>query len=79
VRPYTVSALCISKLCHEKVIWVLKPRPDSLSAAKLASYGFATEQGKRRRLQLHGPDEDVRLELTGRMCVCFIPNQCKIR
>ena len=40
---------------------------DSLSGAKLASYGYPNERAKKRRLELHGPEEEVPLESTGRM------------
>ncbi|WWC86372.1 uncharacterized protein L201_001248 [Kwoniella dendrophila CBS 6074] len=40
---------------------------DVLSGAKLASMGFELEKAKKRRLQLHGPDEDIPFEYTGRI------------
>ncbi|OCF31114.1 hypothetical protein I316_07246 [Kwoniella heveanensis BCC8398] len=40
---------------------------DGLTAAKLASTGYTTEKAKKRRLQLHGPDEDIPFEFTGRI------------
>ncbi|RXK37566.1 hypothetical protein M231_05191 [Tremella mesenterica] len=40
---------------------------DALSGAKLASAGYQLEKDKKRRLQLHGPDEDVSFEFTGRL------------
>lgn len=41
---------------------------DYLTGAKLASTGYGVEKGpKSRRLQLHGPDEEVAFDLTGRM------------
>ncbi|CAD6568844.1 MAG: hypothetical protein TREMPRED_004793 [Tremellales sp. Tagirdzhanova-0007] len=40
---------------------------DSLSGAKLASYGYPNERAKKRRLELHGPEEEVPLESTGRI------------
>ncbi|EIW72585.1 hypothetical protein TREMEDRAFT_58756 [Tremella mesenterica DSM 1558] len=40
---------------------------DALSGAKLASAGYQLEKDKKRRLQLHGPDEDVTFEFTGRL------------
>ena len=45
------------------VFWGL----DTLSGAKLASYGYLNEKAKKRRLQLHGPEEEVPLDFTGRM------------
>ena len=42
---------------------------DTLTGARLASYGFNELKGKKRRLQLHGPDEDVPFEFTGKLCV----------
>jgi hypothetical protein len=44
-------------------------RVDYLSGAKLASVGYATEKGKQRRLQLHGPDEDVPFDFSGKLYV----------
>ncbi|ORY33706.1 hypothetical protein BCR39DRAFT_518688 [Naematelia encephala] len=40
---------------------------DPLTTARLASIGSATEKSKKRRLQLHGPDEDVVFEFTGKI------------
>ncbi|OCF55343.1 hypothetical protein L486_06823 [Kwoniella mangroviensis CBS 10435] len=38
-----------------------------LTGARLASAGYETEKSKKRRLQLHGPDEEVPFEFTGRI------------
>lgn len=43
--------------------------PDAFSGAKLASMGFAGVKDKKRRLELHNPDESVGLEFTGKMYV----------
>ncbi|WVW82428.1 hypothetical protein I302_104438 [Kwoniella bestiolae CBS 10118] len=40
---------------------------DVLTGARLASAGYEMEKSKKRRLQLHGPDEDVPFEFTGRI------------
>nr|XP_019014839.1 uncharacterized protein I206_00926 [Kwoniella pini CBS 10737]OCF53620.1 hypothetical protein I206_00926 [Kwoniella pini CBS 10737] len=40
---------------------------DVLTGAHLASAGYEMEKAKKRRLQLHGPDEDVPFEYTGRI------------
>lgn len=40
---------------------------DYLTGAKLASTGYPSEKGKQRRLQLHGPDEDVSFDFTGKI------------
>nr|XP_018267047.1 uncharacterized protein I303_01030 [Kwoniella dejecticola CBS 10117]OBR89205.1 hypothetical protein I303_01030 [Kwoniella dejecticola CBS 10117] len=40
---------------------------DTLTGAHLASAGYELEKAKKRRLQLHGPDEDVPFEYTGRI------------
>ncbi|WVO24484.1 uncharacterized protein IAS62_005852 [Cryptococcus decagattii] len=40
---------------------------DSLTGARLASAGYTIEKAKKRRLQLHGPDEDVPFDFTGKM------------
>nr|ODN99764.1 hypothetical protein L204_02200 [Cryptococcus depauperatus CBS 7855] len=40
---------------------------DVLTGARLASYGYTTEKAKKRRLQLHGPDENVPFDFTGKI------------
>lgn len=40
---------------------------DALTGARLASAGYTIEKAKKRRLQLHGPDEDVPFDFTGKM------------
>ncbi|BEJ16841.1 hypothetical protein CspHIS471_0602420 [Cutaneotrichosporon sp. HIS471] len=40
---------------------------DAFSQAKLASTGLLTERLRSRRLQLHGPDEDITFEFTGKL------------
>lgn len=40
---------------------------DVLSGARLASAGYTIEKAKKRRLQLHGPDEDIPFDFTGKM------------
>ncbi|WVQ85240.1 hypothetical protein IAT38_007405 [Cryptococcus sp. DSM 104549] len=40
---------------------------DVLTGARLASSGYGAEKAKTRRLQLHGPDEDVAFDFTGRI------------
>ncbi|BEI86004.1 hypothetical protein CcaverHIS002_0602910 [Cutaneotrichosporon cavernicola] len=40
---------------------------DAFSQAKLASTGLLTERVRSRRLQLHGPDEDITFEFTGKL------------
>ncbi|UOH85243.1 hypothetical protein LQV05_002062 [Cryptococcus neoformans] len=40
---------------------------DVLTGARLASAGYTIEKAKKRRLQLHGPDEDVPFDFTGKM------------
>ncbi|WWD17771.1 hypothetical protein CI109_102212 [Kwoniella shandongensis] len=40
---------------------------DVLTGARLSSAGYGAEKGKRRRLQLHGPDEDIPFEFTGKI------------
>ncbi|KAK8866030.1 hypothetical protein IAR55_001181 [Kwoniella newhampshirensis] len=40
---------------------------DVLTGARLASAGYGGEKGKRRRLQLHGPDEDIPFDFTGKI------------
>ncbi|RSH92781.1 hypothetical protein EHS25_008227 [Saitozyma podzolica] len=40
---------------------------DHLTSAKLASVGYPTEKAKQRRLQLHGPDENVAFDFTGKI------------
>jgi len=41
--------------------------PDALSGAKLASMGYGSFKDKRRRLELHNPDEIVPFDYTGKM------------
>jgi hypothetical protein len=45
-----------------------------MSGAKLASLGYAKEKDKKRRLELHGPDEAIPFEFTGMLCVSFLLN-----
>ncbi|EAL17444.1 hypothetical protein CNBM1370 [Cryptococcus deneoformans B-3501A] len=40
---------------------------DVLSGARLASAGYTIEKAKKRRLQLHGPDEDIPFDFTGKI------------
>ncbi|XAO27161.1 hypothetical protein I312_106003 [Cryptococcus bacillisporus CA1280] len=40
---------------------------DALTGARLASAGYTIEKAKKRRLQLHGPDEDVPFDFTGKI------------
>ena len=40
---------------------------DYSSGAKLASMGMEIEKAKKRRLQLHGPEEEVAFDFTGMM------------
>ncbi|OWZ28810.1 hypothetical protein C361_06554 [Cryptococcus neoformans Tu259-1] len=40
---------------------------DVLTGARLASAGYTIEKAKKRRLQLHGPDEDVPFDFTGKI------------
>ena len=40
---------------------------DAFSGAKLASMGYAGVKDKKRRMELHGPDESVGLDFTGKM------------
>ena len=40
---------------------------DAYSSAKLGSMGYGTLKDKKRRLELHGPDEVVSFEFTGKM------------
>jgi hypothetical protein len=42
---------------------------DAFSGAKLASMGFTGPKDKKRRLELHNPDENVSFEFTGKMWV----------
>lgn len=41
--------------------------PDAFSGAKLASTGLVNEKLRSRRLELHGPDERVPFEFTGKL------------
>ncbi|WRT64252.1 uncharacterized protein IL334_001183 [Kwoniella shivajii] len=40
---------------------------DVLTGARLASVGYTVEKAKTRMLQLHGPDEDIPFEYTGKL------------
>jgi hypothetical protein len=40
---------------------------DAFSGAKLGSMGFVSAKDKKRRLELHNPDENVSFEFTGKM------------
>ena len=40
---------------------------DAYSGAKLGSTGYTNYKDKKRRLQLHHPDEDVTFEFTGKL------------
>lgn len=65
-------------ICHLRYVspWqsaLYKAQPkyytDVLTGARLASAGYTIEKAKKRRLQLHGPDEDVPFDFTGKMWV----------
>lgn len=40
---------------------------DAFSGAKLGSMGYGNVKDKKRRLELHGPDEAVSFEFTGKL------------
>lgn len=40
---------------------------DAFSGAKLGSMGYSNAKDKKRRLELHGPDEVVSFEFTGKL------------